>query len=40
MIIRRQYKPDVDDLTFEFNLESDYEANFKNEIGNNEFSLQ
>lgn len=39
MIIRRQYKPDVDDLTFEFNLESDYEANFKNEIGNNEFRL-
>lgn len=39
MIIRRQYKPDADDLTFEFNLESDYEANFKNEIGNNEFRL-
>lgn len=39
MIIRRQYKPDVDDLTFEFNLESDYEANFKSEIGNNEFRL-
>ena len=43
MIIRRQYKPDVDDLTFEFNLESDYEATvkaaLKEELGDNEFRL-
>lgn len=43
MIIRRQYNPDIDDLTFEFNLESDYETtvrtSLKEEIGNNEFIL-
>lgn len=43
MIIRRQYKPYADDLTFEFNLESDYEATvkaaLKEELGDNEFRL-
>lgn len=42
-IVRKQYNPNIDDLTFEFNLENDYEAtvrtSLKKELGDNEFML-